>query len=346
MSGPLRLPKNIDSLPPAYRNYAISTLELRQALLACNPKSKLHPLYRDFIDKPKPGHICYTSNSVANLNLPTVYIINNLSAYVKPGYSQEWVAEQINDIRSGKANQDGLHLSNALTPFGQRNLLGLWVALEGAVYSQLDERIHFVNEPPASWGKPIATWGGIDWGFQNPRLLIIKEYKDGRYLTWSYWAGSGIEPSVMINKMEELTNRFNVQAWYAPPDQPGLIKTAKKTIGSGAIKRAKSNVLPGIDAVARLINQGKLLFYNDGTKEARLFWGELTNYQWKQNRDGDYLDEPIKEADHFPDSLRYTLYTRHFRDSVKEKEEPERPIGARGTLLKNNVDKLVSRLTY
>ena len=316
MSGQLVLPPNIDDMPQVYREYALRTVHIRQAILACNPKSKLHPLYQSFIERPKPGHTLYTSNSVANLNLPEVYLINNLSAYVQSGYSQEWVKEQIRAIRAGEAPQDGLHLSSALTTFGQRNMLGLWVALEGAIFSQLDERVHFTREVPEAWGKPIATWGGVDWGFQNPRLVVIKEYTGERYQTVAYWSEQGKEPNEMVSEMERLTNRHNVISWYCPPDQPGLIKLAKRTLGSSTVKRAKNAVMPGIDTVSRFISGGRLLFGDDGSAGAKLCWGEMSNYQWIQDKDGSYQDKPVKDADHFPDAIRYALYSRHHRDSL------------------------------
>lgn len=341
MSGPLVLPTNIDTMPEAYREYAQSTVNIRQAILACNPKSKLHPLYQNFIENPKPGHICYTSNSVANSNLPEIYLVNNLSAYVQSGFSQDWVREQIRAIRVGEAPSDGLHLSSALTTFGQRNLLGLWVALEGAIFGQLDERQHLVTTAPEDWGNPIATWGGVDWGFQNPRLIVIKEYSGERYMAYSYWGEAGKEPNEMVNVMERLTQSCDVISWYVPPDQPGLIKLAKKTLGSGAVKRAKNAVLPGIDLVSRFISQGKLLFKDDGSKGAKLCWGEMANYAWQQDRDGSYLDSPIKADDHFPDALRYVLYTRHHRDGINEK--PESPLDM--DRITTKVDQILGGLT-
>jgi hypothetical protein len=245
---------------------------------------------------------------------------------VKPGTKKEWVEEQIRRIRS--EGSDGLHLRDKLNPFGQRNLLGLWVALEGAIYD-LNQDIHYVEKVPNHWGEPIDYVGGVDWGFQHPRISILAVYKtsngEQHYAFVDGWNKSKVVPTKVIAAMETFSNTYDISEWYLPPDQPGLIKLArssKSNLGYSKIKKAKNNVSAGITVVSRFFNTVRLVILK-GTKASELCWEETSGYEWDTDRDGAYKDVPLKKDDHYPDSIRYVIYSRHYRDNLIEtKEEP------------------------
>lgn len=325
LSGQLELLDKYDN--EEIEKYAKSTKDIRQVYLACNPKSDSHYLYKDFIESPKPGHIAYTSNSISNVNLPENYLVTNLSAYVRPGFDHAWIKEQVRLIRQGEKPSDGLHLTNALTPFGQRNLLGLWVALEGAIY-QLDDKKHFLKEIPEYFGQLKGYYGAVDWGFQNPRLGIHAHYQRETisgiidyYAQVDSWEEPQSEPNELIKAIDRLDQVYDFGKIYVPPDQPGLIKTLKKTIGASRVKTAKNNVLAGINTVSRFLNEGKFIILDNGKNN--LAWSEMSAYQWKSDRDGTFRDEPLKVADHHNDQIRYLLYTRHHRDAIGSITEDE-----------------------
>jgi hypothetical protein len=331
LSGHLELPSNFEDLPSNIQQYLEQTVDIRQAVLSCNPKSTGHYLFQRFIKNPQPGHVVYNSNSVSNENLPKVYLVNNLSAYVKPGYTREWVEEQIDLIRSGKMPADGLHLAPALTPFGKRNLLGMWVAMEGRIYDFEDEK-HFVKSVPEAWGKPVAHFAAVDFGFHNPRLAVFAEYKfsssnqvqtgvayvDG-------WADKKATGDELILACKKMIERYpDMDTIYFPHDQPGIRKTARRTLGSKYVTKAKTSVNAGINVVTRFVNTVRLLILS-GAKEAGLAWEEVISYQWDKDRDNVQLDRPVKKDDHFPDAFRYGLYTRYWRQESKaiHTDEPE-----------------------
>ena len=315
--------------------YASSTVGLRQVFLACNPKSKGHPLFQDFIESPKPNHIAYNSNSISNHFLPEVYILNNLAAYVRDGakYGVDWIREQIRAVRAGEKPTDGLFLESALTPFGQRNLLGLWRSLEGGVWPQFEEERHFIPECP--WGHIEEHIGAVDWGFQNPRIVVASSHRDPEdednelLFVKDYWSKKESSPTEMIKAMKRLQDAYGVEAWYLPPDQPGLIKMARETLGAGVVKRAKNPVMPGIDAVSRRFSRNTLKFLSSGTEDQITCAKEIAGYQWKEDPKGGFKDEPLKEADHYPDAIRYLVYSRdHLRSILKEEpsEDDDLPV--------------------
>ncbi|CBA17808.1 putative phage terminase large subunit [Acaryochloris phage A-HIS2] len=315
----VQLPEEIDRLPKAYREYALGVVNNNQMFLACNPKDKGHWLYKHFIEHPKPNHICYKSNSISNPNLPQSYLLNNLSAYVRDGvrYGMDYLREAIRKIRAGEAPADGLHLMPALNTQGQRNLLGQWVASEGLVFS-LDERDHFISledygEQIKNLGDPMV-YGAVDWGYQNPRIVIAEYYEEtDQFYIVKYWSQGQTPPSEMILRMRELTEEYDVWKWFLPPDQPGLIKEAKKVLGAFACSKAKNAVLPGINACYTRFSHRRLLMVNDGTDAAKLCYEETSGYQWKSNKNGDRTDEVVKEKDHYPDAIRYLVYSLDYK---------------------------------
>jgi hypothetical protein len=323
LSGHLELPPNYDELPENIQQYLSQTINIRQAVLSCNPKSTGHYLYSRFIDKPQPGHVVYHSNSVSNSNLPKIYLVNNLSAYVKPGYTREWVENEIDLIRSGKKPADGLHLAPALTPFGKRNLLGLWVAMEGAVYD-LDSEKHYLDKVPEAWGQPIGHFGCTDFGFHNPRLAIMAEYefiKGGQRVKAVAMVDSWVDKQAtgddMIFAAQQAIEKYpDIDTIYWPHDQPGIRKTARKTLGSRFVTKAKTSVTAGINVMSRFLNTQRFVLLTTA-KNHELAWAELTGYQWKKGKDNEKLDEPVKQNDHFPDAFRYGVFTRYWREEAK-----------------------------
>jgi hypothetical protein len=269
----------------------------------------------------------YTSNSVSNANLPKVYLVNNLSAYVKPGITRDWVENQIDAIRSGEMPSDGMHLAPSLTPFGKRNLLGLWVAMEGRIYD-LDDEKHYVKNLPKEWGNPVGHFGAVDFGFHNPRLAIFSEHKfvqNGQVqIGVAYvdgWADKQATGDDLILSCKKMIERYpDIDTFYFPHDQPGIRKTARKTLGSRYVTKAKTSVNAGINVMTRFINTFRLLILVSA-KESGLAWEELTGYQWDTDKDKVQLDKPLKKDDHFPDAFRYGLYTRYWRQESKVRHE-------------------------
>ena len=329
LSGGLEIPPNYDSLEPGLKRYVDATLNLRQTFLACNPKGKNHPLYEKFFKSKKALHTAYVSNSIANNNLPVNYLVQNLAAYVRSDTDIDWLKEQIRLIRAGERDPNGLHLKEYLTPLGQRNLLGLWVALEGAIYN-LDEDLHLLEKIPEKW-KPTSEYiCGVDYGYHNPRITVLQKCLNGKglvsYAAVDYWKGEegGSTGDDLIDALKSLQDKYAWSKVYFPHDQPGIYKKARGVFGASKLKKAKTDVLPGISTVSSFVNTGRLIFLR--TKGYEKCWEEFTGYEWDKDKDGELLDRPIKTDDHFPDSVRYPIYTLHKRDTIVEEEPEEEPL--------------------
>jgi len=320
LSGHLERPTNYGGLPSNLREYVDATLGIRQTWLACNPKSSNHPLYKTYIKDQKPGHKIYSSNSLANVNLPENYLVQNLAAYVRDGFDIAWVRDQVRAIRSGEAPADGLHLKDYLNPLGQRNLLGLWVALEGAVYN-LDEARHLLGKVPEGWLDSGKCFAGVDFGFHNPRVIVAKRYQapselgfKTAYAAVDYWRGKEATGEDLLNALRALVDRWAIETLVLPHDRPDLFKLARNEFGSNSLRKAKTNVLSGILTTSEFINSGRLIFLKttddpEAPNNHALAWEEMTGYEWGKDKNGNYQDEPVKKNDHYPDALRYLVHT-------------------------------------
>lgn len=318
LSGSLKLPPNFDELPDNIQAYLEGTIEKRQVYLACNPKSKGHFLYKRFIKDPKPGHIAYTSNSISNTNLPEVYLVNNLSAYAIQGVTAEWITQEIRAVRSGEKPSDGLHLIPFLTEFGQRNLLGQWVALEGAIYNLTEKFL--VDQAPEEWGTPTGNYyASMDYGYQHGRVMLYEEYKyrgQEHYLIIDCWTKPEALDTDFVTKIHEWDLEYHLSKVYVPHDAGSVRKKLIYEIGGSHVMMAKNSVEAGISTTSRFVNSRRILFKVWADERHVLFFNECVGYQWDQDKDGEPLDKPLKKADHTPDALRYFIYSKHKNDKL------------------------------
>jgi hypothetical protein len=226
------------------------------------------------------------------------------------------LAQEIKAIREGAAPDDGLHLMAKLTPFGQRNLLGQWVALEGAIF-ELDKASQVITTSEGL-GEVVRWYVAADFGFHHPRLLIASYHDCGSLIVQGYWSDKGVDQTPLLDQIAKWSELVDIAGVFLPPDQPGFIQQARKRFGAGKILKANNKVLAGIGSCQVAINRSILKFAGARLPESPipfdqrhydLFWGEMEGYIWKRGKDGEWLDEPLKENDHFPDSLRYIVHS-------------------------------------
>lgn len=312
---------------PEYADYARAAVNSRQLWLACNPKSQGHWLYQDFLgEEPRPGRKAYSSNTITNQNLPESYLAQNLAQYARAGVDEDRLAREIAKVRRGEANPDGMHLKPLLTPFGQRNLLGLWVAAEGAIY-ELDHREQVITRP--DWGDTLAYYAGVDFGYHHPRIVVGELTQSGLWVP-GYWHSTKSDPLELVQALEAIDGVTPLRAVFMPHDQPGVAKMARKSLGQSRVLKADNKVLSGIGSTQTCLNRGLLKFSKSnlpGLSEdsQALFWSEMEGYTWKQDRGGQWLDEPNKVDDHYPDALRYMVASLVKLGKLDPNKKPAKP---------------------
>ena len=86
---------------------------------------------------------------------------------------------------------------------------------------------------------------------------------------------------------------------YADSAEPARIEEI--TRAGFNVYPAKKEVKNGIDYIKR-----KKIYIHESCANTIK---EIQSYKWKEKKDGEILDEPVKFLDHAMDALRYAVYT-------------------------------------
>jgi phage terminase large subunit len=181
--------------------------------------------------------------------------------------------------------------------FAQQELHGQFVAFEGLIYSEFRSGIHVTNvEPPKDWRRIRS----IDWGYTNPFVCLWgAQDEDGRlYIYDEYYQ----RRELVAHHAAVINARGEAEQTVADHDAQDNAEIRQHGI---VTQKAKKDVLAGIQKVkSRLIVQGdgkpRLFIHERCTNLLK----ELGMYRWKENST---KEEPVKEADHAMDALRYMV---------------------------------------
>lgn len=193
--------------------------------------------------------------------------------------------------------------------FYKRNVLGLWVQAEGAIYDMWDETRHVVSQLP-----PIVRYFavGIDHGTKNPfSAVLLGLGNDGRLYAVSEWRHDSARAQRQMTDAEYSTA---VRGWLAElgvrpewvvvdPSAAGFIEQLHRDGVTPA--GADNSVRDGIATVASLLAAGRLLVH----ESCRGLIEEMPAYVWDDKAAEKGEDKPVKAFDHSLDALRYAVRT-------------------------------------
>ena len=186
--------------------------------------------------------------------------------------------------------------------FYKRYVLGQWCTQEGLVYDFQPER-HIARAIPSSGRYYIS----VDYGTQNPfsaGLWCVSEGKAVRVREYYY---SGREAGRMRTDEEhyralvDLAGDCPVEQIVVDPSAASFIAVVR-AYGRFSVRRARNDVLPGIQLVAELLRKGVLQV----SEECRDTIREFGLYRWQEDA---ARDQPVKQDDHAMDDIRYFCAT-------------------------------------
>jgi phage terminase large subunit len=148
---------------------------------------------------------------------------------------------------------------------------------------------------------------GLDFGYNNPTALVKVGIKDSEF-----YLEEKIHQSKLVNAdVIELIKGMNVSAntpIYCDSAEPNRIEE---------IKRAGFNSLTSDKSVKDGIDFCKRQKYYTLASNANLN-KEWAGYSYAKDKSGLVIDEPVKFKDHFPDAIRYAVFTHcYFQRDVK-----------------------------
>lgn len=271
-------------VPEAFWNQLLARLSVPGArlLATTNPGSPAHWLKTKFVDRAKEIGLASWRFTLDD----------------NPSLTPEYIAAL-------KAEQTGL--------FYRRNILGEWVAAEGAIFDMWDPDIHVT---PWEDLPPIARYVGvgIDYGTTNATSAVLL----GQDRTGAYWAVDEFryDPALQARRLTDQQLATKLRTWllgkHTPHDSEPLIPTLAVDPAAASFKveltnmglpvvNADNDVTAGIRVVASMLGAGQL----NVTDRCTGVINEAPGYSWDPKATEKGQDAPIKTADHSLDALRY-----------------------------------------
>lgn len=190
--------------------------------------------------------------------------------------------------------------------------LGEWGILKNIIYTNYD----LIDTWPDNFDEIIY---GLDFGFNNPSALLEVGIKDMELYLRELLYETHLTNEDLIEKLKKLIPD-RARCIYADSAEPARIEEIQRA--GFNIYPAEKSVKDGIDFVKRQ----KLHIL----KESANLIKEIGGYKYKEDKNGNVLEEPLKFRDHLMDALRYAVYTHLKKESphvyvfsLEEKEEVE-----------------------
>ena len=176
--------------------------------------------------------------------------------------------------------------------------LGKWGAVDHVIYNNYET----TSETPEVYDEIIY---GVDFGYNDPSTVVKIYIKDQQYYLEELLYESKLTNNDLIQKLKSF-NIKHEEPIYADSAEPARIEEIYKNGFNiyPAIKD-KNSVKDGIDFVKR----HHLFIHKNSTNLIR----EISGYKWKEDKEGNVLDEPVKFKDHLMDAMRYAIYTHEIQ---------------------------------
>ncbi len=201
--------------------------------------------------------------------------------------------------------------------FYKRNILGLWVAAEGSIYTMLNDD-NLTDYIPKN---PERIYIGIDYGTSN-FTAFLKIYKEkGIYYVVDEYGYSGQEseevktPNDYVDDLKIFLGKdtASITAIYTDPSANFFIATAKKA-GITKFRAVDNEVIPGIQLVSNMFAANIIKYHRTRAKES---FKESQGYLWDKRAQEKGEDKPLKKDDHYSDALRYIMKSLGIRRVTK-----------------------------
>ena len=246
----------------------------------CNPESPSHWFYKEWIENKKENtthlHFLLEDNPI--------------------------MTEQM--IERTKAMYSGV--------FYDRYIRGLWVIAEGIIYPMFGSET-IVPTIERKYSRYVIS---MDYGIQNPTAMLLWGFSDGVWYQVDEYYHSGRETSQQktdqdyYDELERLAGDRYIDCLIVDPSATSFIALVKQQ-RRFKVKKAKNDVIDGIQKTASAIQQGKIKV-NDCCKNTIKEYGL---YSWDMKADE---DRPLKDNDHAMDATRYFVNTMNI---MKPKSE-------------------------
>lgn len=183
--------------------------------------------------------------------------------------------------------------------FYDRNIEGLWVMGEGAIYKDFNLNVHYISREKLKSVNFVKYMAGVDWGYEHYGAIVLIGLDDkGSYYLVKEVARRFEEIDFWLEEALKLKKEYGDIKFYCDSARPEYVKKFRKN-GLKAVN-AKKEVLSGIERIAQLYKQRKLYIVDDVER----FKEEIYMYVWDEK-----TGEPVKAFDDVQDAIRYAIYS-------------------------------------
>jgi len=182
--------------------------------------------------------------------------------------------------------------------------LGNWGVLGGLIYTNW--KIADLSKIKNTFG---TYYNGLDFGYSNDQTAAGRQAIKGKnlYILDEMIYELGLMNNLIAAKLLPAIHKEYIRCDNEPKS---IAELRGYGINALAAKKGPGSVNFGI----QYLKQFNIII----DKSCQNAINEIQQYQWKKNKDGETINEPVKKNDHFMDQIRYAL-----NDRIFEKKEEE-----------------------
>jgi phage terminase large subunit len=139
---------------------------------------------------------------------------------------------------------------------------------------------------------------GGDFGYNAPTAVLKIGVKDLNFFVSDEIYERKMTNTMLIRNLRSFVNNRNSEMFFDSAEPDRIEEIALDGFNAYA---AEKSIINGINCV-----KSKNIYVHPRCIE---FINEMNSYKWKEDRNGNPLDEPVKFLNHAMDALRYAIYT-------------------------------------
>lgn len=174
--------------------------------------------------------------------------------------------------------------------------LGNWGVTEGIVYENWKEEVFTLSEM-----RNCETVAGLDFGYTNdPTALFVGflNTSEKKLYVWDELYEKGLSNKRIFERIQEMGySKERITADSAEPKSIDELKGYGLRVTPA--KKGKDSILNGIQWIQDL----EIIIHPRCVN----FLTEIGSYTWKEDKFGRKLNEPVDDANHLMDAMRYAL---------------------------------------
>lgn len=190
---------------------------------------------------------------------------------------------------------------------------GEWAELQNRIIQNYIIR-HFTNKQIIEiLNRADRVYGGLDFGFNDPCVfLLMAEVDQVVYILREFYK-TGILNSTFVKEVGTLLGKIkcdrklkNIQMWADSAEPDRILEFVQ---GGFQCYKAKKKVKEGLEELRRR----KFIINDECVNSCR----ELPMYSYREDRNGNVLEEPVEYNDHTPAAVRYGVYSSSVTGSIQ-----------------------------